>query len=61
MPTCTTTGTGADSSVTQLVLHINCEVMAHGAEICLLRDLYRAEQSQRDPLVAAHRPDRLRG
>jgi len=61
MPTCTTTGTGADSSVAQLVLHINREVMAHGAEICLLRDLYRAEQSQRDPLVPAHPPDRLRG
>ena len=45
----------------QLVLHINREVMAHGAEICLLRDLYRAEQSQRDPLVPAHPPDRLRG
>jgi len=25
-----------------LVLHLNREVMAHGAEICLLRDLYRA-------------------
>ncbi|SDL15888.1 DinB superfamily protein [Glycomyces sambucus] len=24
-----------------LVLHLNREVMAHGAEICLLRDLYR--------------------
>jgi hypothetical protein len=35
----------ADSSVAQLVLHINREVMAHGAEICLLRDLYRAEQN----------------
>lgn len=43
----------ATSSLAQLVLHINREVMAHGAEICLLRDLYRAEQDARDPLVAA--------
>jgi hypothetical protein len=26
-----------------LVLHLSREVMAHGAEICLLRDLYRAK------------------
>jgi hypothetical protein len=26
----------------ELVVHINREVMHHGAEICLLRDLYRA-------------------
>jgi hypothetical protein len=32
----------AEFSMSQLVLHINREVMAHGAEICLLRDLYRA-------------------
>lgn len=25
-----------------LIAHINREVMHHGAEICLLRDLYRA-------------------
>jgi hypothetical protein len=25
-----------------LVMHLNRETMAHGAEICLLRDLYRA-------------------
>jgi hypothetical protein len=25
-----------------LILHINREVMHHGGEICLLRDLYRA-------------------
>lgn len=43
----------ADSSMAQLGFHINREVMAHGAEICLLRDLYRAEQNERDPLVAA--------
>lgn len=46
-------GAYANSSVGQLVLHVNREVMAHGAEICLLRDLYRAEQDARDPLVAA--------
>jgi hypothetical protein len=33
----------ADFSMAALVLHLNREVMAHGAEICLLRDLYRAE------------------
>lgn len=43
----------ADDSFARLVLHINREVMAHGAEICLLRDLYRAEADARDPLVAA--------
>ncbi len=43
----------ADDSLAQLVLHINREVMAHGAELCLLRDLFRAEQDGRDPLVAA--------
>lgn len=43
----------ADDSFARLVLHINREVMAHGAEICLLRDLYRAEADDRDPLVAA--------
>ena len=26
----------------ELIVHINREVMHHGAEICLLRDLYRA-------------------
>ena len=43
----------ADDSYAALVLHINREVMAHGAEICLLRDLYRAHGNDRDPLVAA--------
>lgn len=43
----------ADNSLAQLVLHVNREVMAHGAEICLLRDLYRADQDAQDPLVAA--------
>jgi hypothetical protein len=28
--------------IAELIVHINREVMHHGAEICLLRDLYRA-------------------
>jgi DinB superfamily len=32
----------ADDPMAALVLHISREVMHHGAEICLLRDLYRA-------------------
>lgn len=43
----------ADDSMSKLVLHVNREVMAHGAEICLLRDLYRAYADRRDPVVAA--------
>lgn len=43
----------AEDSMAKLVLHVNREVMAHGAEICLLRDLYRAQAQQQDPLVAA--------
>ncbi|CAL8970254.1 hypothetical protein TESS_TESS_02113 [Tessaracoccus sp. O5.2] len=38
-----------------LVMHINREVIAHGAEICLLRDLYRAQRDGLDPMVAAAR------
>ncbi|MEU5875698.1 DinB family protein [Glycomyces sp. NPDC047369] len=34
-------GEYADDSIAALVLHLNREVMAHGAEISLLRDLYR--------------------
>ena len=33
---------GRDDPFIGLVLHINREVMHHGAEICLLRDIYRA-------------------
>jgi hypothetical protein len=29
----------------ELVLHINREALHHGAEICLLRDLYRATRT----------------
>jgi hypothetical protein len=32
-----------DEPMSTLVLHINREVMHHGAEIALLRDLYRAK------------------
>ncbi len=34
----------AEDSMGALVLHLNRELMAHGAEICLLRDLFRAER-----------------
>lgn len=32
----------ADDPMAALIVHINREVMHHGGEICLLRDLYRA-------------------
>ena len=35
-------GPWADVPMAALVLHVNREVIHHGAEICLLRDLYRA-------------------
>jgi hypothetical protein len=34
-------GPWAESPYADLVLHINRELIHHGAEICLLRDLYR--------------------
>jgi hypothetical protein len=40
-PTGPTEGPYADAPVAQLVLHINREVLHHGAELALLRDLYR--------------------
>lgn len=43
----------AEFPVSRLVLHVNREVMAHGAEICLLRDMYRAQSDREDPFVAA--------
>lgn len=46
-------GPFADDSMAALALHLNRETMAHGGEICLLRDLYRAQISQGDPLVRA--------
>jgi len=33
-----------ESPFAELVLHINREVIHHGAEIALLRDLYRARE-----------------
>ena len=35
-------GPFADAPMLALVMHINREVIHHGAEVCLLRDLYRA-------------------
>ncbi|MCW5950942.1 MAG: ankyrin repeat domain-containing protein [Propionibacteriaceae bacterium] len=46
-------GPFADDSMAALAAHLNRETMAHGAEICLLRDLYRAQVSQSDPAVRA--------
>lgn len=46
-------GPFADDSMAALVAHLNREAMAHGAEMCLLRDLYRAQEERRDPVVAA--------
>ncbi|TDE07380.1 DinB family protein [Jiangella asiatica] len=46
-------GPYAADPMAALVLHVNREVMAHGAEICLLRDLYRAHRDREDPLVVA--------
>jgi len=39
-------GPWAESPYADLVLHINRELIHHGAEICLLRDLYRATHSE---------------
>lgn len=46
-------GPFADDSMAAPAIHLNRETMAHGAEICLLRDLYRAQVLQGDPLVRA--------
>jgi hypothetical protein len=35
-------GPYAEDPMAELIAHINREVMHHGAELCLLRDLYRA-------------------
>jgi len=45
-------GPYAEDSLAALVVHLNREAMAHGAEMCLLRDLYRAQRQRRDPVVA---------
>ena len=39
-------GPFAESPYAELVLHINRELIHHGAEICLLRDLYRAMHTE---------------
>jgi DinB family protein len=39
-------GPYADDPMAGLIVHINREVMHHGGEICLLRDLYRATQAR---------------
>ena len=46
-------GPFAQDSMAALAVHLNRELMAHGAEVCLLRDLYRARVDQCDPLVRA--------
>jgi len=40
----------ADAPMARLILYTNVEVIHHGAEVCLLRDLYlRAAQQHRGP------------
>ncbi len=39
-------GPWQDSPMAELVLHINREVIHHGAEVLLLRDLYRSREGQ---------------
>ena len=41
-------GPYADYPLSSLVQHINREVIHHGAEITLLRDLYRTKRTERD-------------
>jgi DinB superfamily len=43
-------GPFAEYPLAELVLHINREVLHHGAEVALLRDLYRAKGADRDGL-----------
>lgn len=43
-------GPYAEYPLAELVLHINREVLHHGAEMALLRDLYRAKGANRDAL-----------
>jgi hypothetical protein len=42
-------GDFAEAPLADLVLHINRELIHHGAEISLLRDLYRARTDQEEP------------
>ena len=41
-------GPWAESPYADLVLHINRELIHHGAEICLLRDLYRTQTPEEE-------------
>lgn len=43
-------GPFAEYPLADLILHINREALHHGAEIALLRDLYRAKGAHRDAL-----------
>ena len=43
-------GPYADYPLAELVLHINREALHHGAEIALLRDLYRWKGTDRHAL-----------
>ncbi|MEZ5087815.1 MAG: DinB family protein [Tessaracoccus sp.] len=51
-------GPFADDSMAALAMHLNRETMAHGAEICLLRDLYREKVEHGDPWCGRPTPDR---
>lgn len=46
-------GPFAGDSMAALAMHLNRETMAHGAETCLLRDLYREKVLNGDPLIRA--------
>ena len=46
-------GPWAESSMAELVLHINREMLHHGAEIALLRDLYLWQDGDRFPTSGA--------
>lgn len=45
-------GPYARDPMAALIVHINREVMHHGGEICLLRDLYRAQRGSATPPAA---------
>lgn len=51
-PTGPTEGPYADWPLAALIQHMNRELIHHGAEVCLLRDLYRAKELA-DPTVQA--------
>ncbi|MDV7268912.1 DinB family protein, partial [Rhodococcus oxybenzonivorans] len=49
-------GPFADRSMAALVLHVNREVIHHGAEIALLRDLYLRKSALTSDAEAEDRP-----